>query len=80
MPRFRVALHEVDSLAVLDARSLGIPGSWGIRVCPNRTTIVTRSTMGIQVTRHDGRTLFVTVADAATGAALLEAFAARVRP
>jgi hypothetical protein len=79
IPRFRVALHEVDSVAVLDPRSLGIAGSWGIRVHPDRTTIVTRSRTGIQVTRHDGRTLFVTVDDAATGAALLEALAARAK-
>lgn len=77
MPRFRVAPQEVGSVAVVDARSLGVPGSWGIRVLPGRVTIVMRSTTGIRVTRRDGRIFFVTVDDAATGAALLEALAER---
>ena len=77
VPRFRVAPQEVASVAVVDARSLGMAGSWGIRILPSRVTIVMRSTTGIRVTRRDGRMLFVTVDDAATGAALLEALAAR---
>jgi hypothetical protein len=77
VPRFRVAPEDVGSVAVVDARSLGVAGSWGIRVLPGRVTIVMRSTMGIRVTRRDGRMLFVTVDDAATGAALLELLAAR---
>lgn len=79
VPRFRVAPQDVASVAVVDARSLGVAGSWGIRVLPNRVTIVMRSTTGIRVTRRDGRILFVTVDDAATGAALLEALAARAK-
>lgn len=78
VPRFRVALQDVDSAAVVDARSLGVPGSWGIRARRSRVTIVMRSTRGIRVTRRDGRIFFVTVDDAATGAALLEALAARI--
>ena len=78
LPRFRVALQDVGSAAVVDARSLGVPGSWGIRARRGRVTIVMRSTTGIRVTRRDGRIFFVTVDDAATGAALLEALAARV--
>ncbi len=77
VPQFRVAPQEVDSVAVVDARSLGVPGSWGIRIRPDRTTIIMRPTTGIRVTRRDGRILFVTVDDAATGAALLQALAAR---
>ncbi|PYI65492.1 hypothetical protein CVV68_18155 [Arthrobacter livingstonensis] len=77
VPRFHVALHEVDSVTVIDARSLGVPGSWGIRIRRDRTTIIMRPTMGIRVTRQDGRSLFLTVDDAATGAALLQALAAQ---
>lgn len=40
VPRFRVALQEVGSVAVVDARSLGVAGSWGIRVRRDRVTIV----------------------------------------
>ena len=79
VPRFRVPPQEVGSVAVVDARSLGVPGSWGIRVLPGRVTIVMRSTLGIRVTRRDGRMLFVTVDDGATGAALLDALAARAQ-
>jgi hypothetical protein len=79
VPRFRVASQEVGSVAVVDAHSLGVPGSWGIRVLPGRVTIVMRSTLGIRVTRRDGRLFFVTVDDAATGAALLDALAARAK-
>jgi hypothetical protein len=79
VPHFRVAPQDVASVAVVDARSLGVPGSWGIRVLPGRVTIVMRSTVGLRVTRRDGRTFFVTVDDAATGAALLEALAARAQ-
>ena len=79
VPRFRVPPQEVGSVAVVDARSLGVPGSWGIRVLPGRVTIVMRSTLGIHVTRRDGRLFFVTVDDAATGAALLDALAARAQ-
>jgi hypothetical protein len=77
IPRFRVAPQEVGSVAVVDARSLGVRGSWGIRVLPDRVTIVMRSATGIRVTRRDGRMFFVTVDDAQTGAALLEALARR---
>ena len=76
IPRFRVAPQEVGAVAVVDARSLGVNGSWGIRIFPSRVTIVMRSTTGIRVTRRDGRMFFVTVEDAATGAALLKAIAA----
>ena len=79
VPRFRVPPQEVGSVAVVDARSLGVPGSWGIRLLPGRVTIVMRSTLGIRVTRRDGRMFFVTVDDAATGAALLDALAARAQ-
>ncbi len=77
VPRFRVATAEVGSVAVVEARSLGAGGSWGIRARPGRVTIVMRPPTGIRVTRRDGGTFFVTVTDAATGAALLAALAGR---
>ncbi len=77
VPRFRVATEDVGAVSVVEARSLGAAGSWGIRARPGRVTIVMRPPTGIRVTRRDGGTLFVTVNDAATGAALLETFAGR---
>ncbi len=77
VPRFRVGTEQVGSVAVLEARSLGLAGSWGIRARPGRVTVVMGSPTGISVRRRDGGTLFVTVSDAATGAALLKALASR---
>lgn len=77
VPWFRVPLGDVGTVAVVDVRALGIIGSWGIRRYPTRTTIVMRPKAGIQVIRRSGGRFFVTVDDAATGAALLEALAAR---
>jgi hypothetical protein len=77
IPRFRVTPQDVVAVAVVDARSLGVRGSWGIRVLPDRVTIVMRATSGIRVTRRGGRMFYVTVDDATTGAALLKALAAQ---
>lgn len=79
VPRFRVPLDDVTAVAVIDVRALGTIGGWGIRARPGRVTMVMRSGTGIQVTRRGGRRFVVTVPDARTGAALLEAFVARSR-
>lgn len=77
LPRFHIVAQEVRSVAVVNARSLGLRGSWGIRIRPSLVSVIMQPTTGIQVTRQDGRKLFVTVDDATTGAALLETLAAR---
>ena len=55
-------------------------GGWGYRVGRGgRVGIVLRSGPALQVERTGGRSLVVTVDDAATGAALLNTLAARAR-
>lgn len=77
-PSFRVPAADV---ARVDARELS-PfaewGGWGLRWVPGTGFgIVMRTGEGILVTRRDDRIFAVTVDDAATGAALLEAVAER---
>jgi hypothetical protein len=51
-----------------------------VRLVPNGSFgIVLRAGEALQVTRRDGRRFTVTVDDAATAAALLEALSSRVR-
>lgn len=77
IPRFRVPLGDVVSVSVADARSYSRLAGWGIRARPGRVTIIMRSDTGIRVRRRRGGFFFVTVGDAGTGAALLQALAAR---
>lgn len=50
---------------------------WGIRVIGRRIGVLIREGEAIEVTRTDGRVFIVTVPQAARGAALLNAVAAR---
>ncbi|MEV0371776.1 DUF1648 domain-containing protein [Streptomyces sp. NPDC050636] len=54
-------------------------GGWGYRVCPDRTGLVLRSGEGLVLRLTSGREFVVTVDDAATGAALFNAYLDRVR-
>jgi hypothetical protein len=57
---------------------LGEFGGFGLRWGPGRRLgIITRGGEALEVQRRDGRTVVVTVDDAATAAGLLMAFAAR---
>lgn len=77
LPRFRVPLDDVASVTVVTERSLGGLGGWGIRALGGRVRIIMGPHTGIRADRRSGGYLLVTVDDAATGAALLEALAAR---
>lgn len=77
-PRFRVPLAEVAAVAAVEVVPMGEFGGWGLRWAPGRRFgVVLRSGSAIEVTRRDGRRFVVTVDDARTGAALLEALAER---
>lgn len=79
-PWFRVPLAEVDSVSVTDVSPGAEFGGWGIRLAPDGAFgIILRSGEALQVQRTNGRRFVVTVRDAATGAALLEALSARAR-
>ncbi|WES64942.1 hypothetical protein P0L94_02445 [Microbacter sp. GSS18] len=78
VPRFRVPLGDVTSAAAVDVVPMGEFGGWGLRWAPGRRFgVVLRTGAAIEVTRRDGRRFVVTVDDAGTGAALLEALAER---
>lgn len=73
LPRFRVPLDDITSVGVLEIRGMGDYGGWGIRWMPGRLGVLLRRGEAIEVTRHSGRRFAVTVDDAATGAAVLQA-------
>lgn len=78
IPRFRVPLAEVASAARVEVDAMGEFGGWGLRVGTGRRFgVVLRGGEAIEVTRRSGRRFVVTVDDARTGAALLEALTAR---
>lgn len=81
VPRTHVPLDEVVEARATTVRCFRDFGGWGWRTAlDGRTGIVLRSGDALEVTRSGGSVLVVTVDDAATGAALLNTLAARVRP
>lgn len=77
-PRFGVALADVAGVSVVNVAPMADFGGWGIRSgLDGRFGIVLRGGEAIQVARRSGGPFVVTVDDAATGAAVLSALAAR---
>ncbi|GAA5197277.1 DUF1648 domain-containing protein [Microbacterium jejuense] len=78
-PRFRVPLADVESAALAHVNPMGEFGGWGLRIAPHgrRFGIVLRAGEALEVTRRNGRRFVVTVDDAGTAAALLEALVQR---
>jgi len=75
-PRTRIAASDIASVDTSHVEPLAEFGGWGWRWAPGRNFgVITRSGEAIEVTRRDGRRFTVTVDDAATGAALLAAYA-----
>ncbi|KQZ11172.1 hypothetical protein ASD23_03505 [Agromyces sp. Root1464] len=80
VPRFSVPLAEVEAVSVRNVHPTAEFGGWGIRIAPDGAFgIVLRAGEALQVTRRGGRRFVVTVDDAATAAALLEALSSRER-
>ncbi|MCD2443575.1 DUF1648 domain-containing protein [Agromyces sp. SYSU K20354] len=78
VPRFHIPLGDIADAGVTTVRPTAEFGGWGVRVgLDGRFGIVLHSGEALQVARHDGRVFVVTVDDAATAAALLEALTAR---
>ncbi len=76
-PRVHVPLAEIAAAEVVEVAPMAEFGGWGLRWGPDRRFgVVLRAGEGILVRRRDGRSLTVTVDDAATGAGLLSAYAA----
>lgn len=77
-PRFHVPLADVASAACVDVSPMGEFGGWGLRLSTGRRFgVVLRTGQAIEVTRRGGKRFVVTVDDARTGAALLEALVER---
>ncbi|WP_022889480.1 DUF1648 domain-containing protein [Agromyces italicus] len=79
-PWFRVPLAQMRQVSVTDVNPTAEFGGWGIRLAPDGAFgVVLRSGEALQLVRENGRRFVVTVDDAATAAALLEALSARAR-
>ncbi len=79
-PRVVVPLAEVEHAEVVQVHPLREFGGWGLRMgIDGRVGVILRGGEALEVTRTGGRRVAVTVDDAATGAALLNTLAARLR-
>lgn len=79
-PRLQVPAGEVERADVTTVNPFPEFGGWGLRTNVSGTVgVVIRAGEAIAVERSGGRHLVVTVDDAATGAALLNTYAARAR-
>jgi hypothetical protein len=80
VPRFRIPVSDIADARVTTVRPTAEFGGWGLRLgLDGRFGVVLHSGEALQVARHDGRAFVVTVDDAATAAALLEAMVAQTR-
>ena len=78
IPRFHVPLTDVVSAARVEVNPMGEFGGWGLRLSTGRRFgVVLRTGEAIEVLRRSGKRFVVTVDDAGTGAALVEALVAR---
>jgi hypothetical protein len=80
VPVFRVLADDIADVRLVDVHPTADFGGWGVRVAPGRRTgVVLRAGEAIEVVRRDGRSLTVTVDDAATGAGVLAALRVPLR-
>lgn len=78
-PRVRIPLDGIESASHRPLSALGEFGGWGYRIRPGRSGVILRSGDALVVRRVGGREFAVTVDDAATAAALLNALVGRGR-
>ncbi|TBN57057.1 DUF1648 domain-containing protein [Glaciihabitans arcticus] len=79
-PRFTVPIDEIAAASVVDVQAMAEFGGWGIRFgAGGRTGVILRSGEALEITRHTGRSLVVTVDDAATAAGLVNGLVQRSR-
>ncbi|MEV5596660.1 DUF1648 domain-containing protein [Streptomyces sp. NPDC052496] len=78
-PRLRIPLARVVEAGVQQISPLADFGGWGYRLRSGRSGIVLRTGEALALRLTNGRVFVVTVDDAATAAALLNALAARAR-
>jgi hypothetical protein len=76
IPAWTVRLETVSGADVEDVRPMAY-GGWGYRVRPGTRAVVVRGGPGLRIRRYDRPDLVLTVDDAETGAALVNALVAR---
>ena len=79
-PRLSIPTADLATAGVVHIDPIADFGGWGIRwvIGPNgkgRWGIITHQGPGLEVVRHDGRSIVVTIDDASTAAAVLETYA-----
>jgi hypothetical protein len=80
VPVFRVPADDIADVRLVDVHPTADFGGWGVRGVPGgRLGIVLRAGAAIEVVRRNGRSLTVTVDDAATGAGVLAALRVPLR-
>jgi hypothetical protein len=78
LPRFVVPIAEISEAHAIELSPLREFGGWGLRVgTQGRLGIVLRAGEALEIHRHDGRVLAITVDDAATAAALVNGLVRR---
>lgn len=77
LPRIRVPLDNVASAQAVNIEAIGSFGGFGWRRIPGAQGVIMRSGEALRVERKEGPALVITVDDAATAAALLDALKAR---
>jgi uncharacterized membrane protein len=77
-PRFAIPLDQVESAGVIEVNPVRDFGGWGLRWGGKRQLgVITRAGEALEVRDRSGRSRVVTVTDAATAAATLNALAVR---
>lgn len=75
-PVWRIKLSDIDSASVEDRQALEV-GGWGLRITPYGTALMLRSGECLVIKRHRKKNVFISVDDAASAAALLNALVER---
>jgi hypothetical protein len=78
IPRITIPLANIESADVIHVQAIAEYGGFGVRWgLGGRFGVILRSGEALQVLRHNGRSVVVTVDDAETAAALINGLVAR---
>ena len=78
LPRITIPLATIESADVIDVQAIAQYGGFGVRWGLNgRFGVILRSGEALQILRHNGRSVVVTVDDAETAAALINGLVVR---
>lgn len=77
MPRYGVAIADIESVSLIEVNPIGDFGGYGLRRVPGRFAVALRAGQAIEIKRSGGPDFVVTARDSATGVALLMALKQR---